>query len=245
MFSATEMRDFTLFSLPHVITLLIFFTTFFMFIYYRQKLVKYKAILKWSLFTILLFCDISLQVHLIVIKQWQVSDLPLHVCSLSALLALYLFLRKNQRMFYLLFFMGFLPPILSMISPDIVHQFPHFRFIRYFLKHSAIPFAVLYFILFEGYRVPRKAVLWSFLSINVIAIPIYLLNRLLDTNFFFLAAPSETKTLLTLFGSGVMYNISLEIVALIVCIITYIPMGILQKEEGKKLRDDKRMVRDK
>jgi hypothetical integral membrane protein (TIGR02206 family) len=202
-----------------------------MVIYYRKKLVKYEAILKWSLFTILLVCDISLQVYLIVIKQWEVSDLPLHVCSLSAFLALYLFLKKNEKVFHLLFFMGALPPILSMVSPDIVHQFPHFRFIRYFLKHSAIPLAVLYFILFEGYRVPRKAVLSSFLIINVIAVPIYFLNQLLDTNFFFISAPTETKTLLTFFGSGIMYNISLEIVALIVCIITYIPMGILQNKE--------------
>lgn len=229
------MRDFTLFSLPHIVTLLIFFTIFSFFIYYRQKLKDYQAVLKWSLFTILLVCETTLQLHLIVIKEWTVSDLPLQVCSISALLALFLFLKKNERMFHLLFFIGTLPPILSMISPDIVHQFPHFRFIRYFLKHSAIPLAILYFILFEGYRVPRKAILSSFFIINLIALPIFFLNRLLGTNFFFLASPSETKTLLTFFGSGIMYNISLEIVSLIVCIITYIPMGILQKKENMKI----------
>jgi hypothetical integral membrane protein (TIGR02206 family) len=104
----------------------------------------------------------------------------------------------------LLFFIGILPPILGMVTPDMVYQFPHFRFIRFFLLHSAIPLSVLYFILFEGYRVPRKAVFFSFLSVNIIAIPIFFLNQLLGTNFFFLASPSETKTLLTFFGSGTM-----------------------------------------
>lgn len=122
-----------------------------------------------------------------------------------------------------------------MVTPDIVYQFPHFRFLKYFLHHSIIPFAVLYFILFEGYRVPRKAVFTSYLSLNVIAVAIFFLNRLLDTNFFFLASPSETETLLSFFGSGIMYYVSLEIAAIIVFIITYIPMGILQKREEKQL----------
>lgn len=236
------MQDFTLFSMPHIVTLLIFFTTFSLFIYYRKKLKLYQAFLKWSLFTILFICEISLQLYLIVIKEWKVSDLPLQICSLSTFLALFLFLKKDPKMFHLLFFIGTLPPIFSMFSPDIVHQFPHFRFIRYFLKHSAIPLAVLYFILFEGYRVPRKAVLSSFLIINLIAVPIFFLNQLLGTNFFFLAAPSEAKTLLTFLGSGIMYNISLEIVALIVCFITYIPMDILQKKENMKLRGDEKII---
>jgi hypothetical integral membrane protein (TIGR02206 family) len=119
-----------------------------------------------------------------------------------------------------------------MVTPDIVYQFPHFRFLKYFLHHSAIPLAVLYFILFEGYRVPREAVITSYLTLNVIAVPIFFLNLLLGTNFFFLASPSETETLLSFFGSGIMYYISLEIAAIIVFMITYIPMGILLKREN-------------
>ncbi|MGG3466880.1 TIGR02206 family membrane protein [Neobacillus pocheonensis] len=238
MFSVTEMRDFTLFSTPHVVTLLIFFTTCFLFVNYRKKLKQHQAIIKWSLFTILLVCEISIQLYLIIVKEWEVSDLPFQVCSLSTLLALFLCLKKSQKMFNLFFFIGSLPPVLSMISPDIVHQFPHFRFIRYFLRHSAIPLAVLYFILFEGYRVPRKAILSSFLTINIIAVPIFFLNQLLGTNFFFLAGPSESTTILSLFGSGITYYIILEALALIVCIITYIPMGILLNKEKKKLSVD-------
>ncbi|WP_374757433.1 TIGR02206 family membrane protein [Neobacillus driksii] len=160
------------------------------------------------------------------------ADIPLQLCSLSTFLSLYLFLKPNQKVFNLLFFIGLLPAILSMVTPDIVYQFPHFRFLKYFLHHSAIPLSVLYFILFEGYRVPRKAVITSYLTLNVIAVPIFYLNRLLDTNFFFLANPSESETLLSFFGSGIMYYISLEVASIIVFVITYIPMGILLKREN-------------
>lgn len=231
MFSVTEMRVFSFFSTQHVVTLILFFVTCFIFVYFRRKLLSYQPIIKWTLFYTLLVCEISLHLWLILTDQWEVGDLPFQLCSLSTFLSLFLFLKKSPKTFHLLYFIGFFPPILSMVTPDIVYQFPHFRFLKYFLHHSAIPLAVLYFILFEGYKVPRKAVLTSFIMVNIIAVPIFFLNILLDTNFFFLASPSESKTLLSFFGSGMMYYINLEIVALIVFIITYIPMGILQKRK--------------
>jgi hypothetical integral membrane protein (TIGR02206 family) len=238
MFSVTKMTDFTMFSMTHVVTLMLFFFTCFLFVYFRKKLKSYQSIIKWTLFSILLASEITMHLWLILTGQWDVSNLPIQLCSLSTFIALYLFLKNNKKVFDLLFFIGILPPILSMVTPDIVYQFPHYRFIKYFLHHSAIPLAVLYFILFEGYRVPRKAILQSFLGLNIIAVPVFFLNQWLDTNFFFLANPSETKTLLTFFGSGVMYYINLEIVAVIVFIMTYIPMGMLIKRENKNVIDE-------
>jgi hypothetical integral membrane protein (TIGR02206 family) len=235
MFSVTGMQGFTFLSMAHVVTFILFFLTCFLFVYYRKKLFSYQYIVKWTLFITLIVCEVSFHLWLILTNQWEVADLPLQLCSLSTFLSLYLFLKPNQKVFNLLFFIGLLPAILSMVTPDIVYQFPHFRFLKYFLHHSAIPLAVLYFILFEGYRVPRKAVLTSFLTLNVIAVPVFFLNIWLDTNFFFLASPSETETLLSFFGSGIMYYINLEIVGIIVFIITYIPMGILLKRENRKV----------
>jgi hypothetical integral membrane protein (TIGR02206 family) len=231
MFSVTGMQTFTFFSTPHVLTLILFFLTCFLFVYYRRGLKSYQNLIKWTLFTTLVLCEVSFHLWLILTNQWEVADLPLQLCSLSTFLSLYLFLKPNQKVFNLLFFIGLLPAILSMVTPDIVYQFPHFRFFKYFLHHSAIPLSVLYFILFEGYRVPRKAVITSYLTLNLIAVPIFFLNRLLDTNFFFLANPSESETLLSFFGSGIMYYITLEVAAIIVFVITYIPMGILLKRE--------------
>jgi hypothetical integral membrane protein (TIGR02206 family) len=237
MFSVTEMRDFTFLSLTHVVTLVLFFLACFSFVYYRKKLRPYKTLIKWTLFSTLLVCEVTMHLWLVLTDQWEVGDLPIQLCSISTFIAMYLFLKRNQKCFNLLFFIGILPPILSMVTPDIIYQFPHYRFLKYFLHHSAIPLAVLYFILFEGYRVSRKAVLLSYLSPNIIAVPVFFLNVKLDTNFFFLANPSETETLLTFFGSGLRYYVSLEIAAIIVFVITYIPMGILQRVERERLKE--------
>lgn len=230
MFSVTDMRTFEHFSLPHIVTLLIFFTVCMILVRYRKNLEPYKTLIKWILFSILLVCVISLQTVLVLLGEWGVGHLPLQLCSISTFLAMYLFLKRNDKVFHLFYFIGLIPPILSMISPDLAHQFPHFRFIRYFLQHSVITLSVFYFILFEGYRVPRNAILFSYIMINIIAVPIFIINLYLGTNFFFLASPTiEVETLLTLFGSGVMYYFYLEMVAILVLFISYIPMTILQK----------------
>lgn len=234
MFSVTEMRDFEMFSLSHIVTLILFLLTFWALVYYRKSLKLYQKTIKWVLFSMLLLSEVSLHLWLILTNQWDVSNLPIQLCSISTFLALFLFLKKSDKVFYLLFFIGIFPPILSMVTPEIGYHFPHFRFIKYFLHHSAIPLAVLYFILFEGYRVPRRAILNSYVYVNIIALPVFFLNQLLGTNFFYLANPTETKTILSFFGSGFMYYINLEIIALLVFIITYIPMGMLQSKEKIK-----------
>lgn len=232
MFSVTGMQGFETFSLMHLVTLFLFIFTCWWLVYYRQALMPYQKIMKWSLFAVLLASEATHHMWMVFTDQWDVSNLPLQLCSLSTFIALFLFLKGNKKAFYLLYFIGAIPPILSMVTPDLIYQFPHYRYIKYFLHHSAIPISVLYFILFEGYRVPRKAVLTSFLTLNVIAVPVFFLNMVLGTNFFYLASPTETKTILSFFGTGVWYYVTLEIAALIVFYITYLPMHYIQKGEN-------------
>lgn len=234
MFSETGMHGFTLFSVEHIAVLLIFFAACCTLVYFRKKHKKYHQMIKWTLFIMLPICEISLQLWLLLTNQWEVSNLPLQLCSISTFLAMYLFWNRNEKVFYLLYFFATLPPILAMVTPEMVYTFPHFRFIEYFLHHSVLPLSAFYFILYEGYRVPRKAIIFTYVTVNIIAVPIFILNQFLGTNFFYLASPTETKTILTYFGNGFWYYMNLEIAALIVFSITYLPMGVLQRKEISK-----------
>lgn len=233
MFSVTEMRTFEIFSIQHIAAFLFFVLVSFSLIYFRRELKPHQSFMKWTLFSILVLSEISAQIWVLATDQWELDSLPLHLCSISTFICIYLFLKPSKKAFYLLYFTGMIPAILSMVTPELFYQFPHYRFIKYFLHHSAIPWSVLFFIVYGGYRVPRKAIWTGFLLLNIIALPIFIINLLLDTNFFYLANPTESKTILSFFGSGIMYYINLEIAAILVFIITYIPMGLLTKRENK------------
>ncbi|WP_449538171.1 YwaF family protein [Ferdinandcohnia sp. Marseille-Q9671] len=233
MFSVSEMQTFGLFSVPHLTVLLLFLGISFFLISLRDYLTPYQSVIKWTFVSILVLSEVSHQIWVVATDQWEIGDLPLHLCSISTFICLYLFLKPSKKAFYLVFFTGLLPPILSMVTPELVYQFPHYRFLKYFLHHATISWSVIYFVFYVGYRVPKKAVWTAFLLLNLIAVPIFIVNLLLDTNFFYLANPTESKTILSFFGSGIMYYITLEIAALVVFFITYIPMWILVKKEEK------------
>lgn len=234
MFSVTGMQGFELFSAEHLVTLGLFFAVCLGMVLFRRQIRPHKNALKWIIFWTLAACQVSHQSWLILTGQWEISNLPLHLCSFSSFLAMYLFLRKSVKGFYVLYFIGGLPAILAMVTPEMSYTFPHFDYIEYFLNHSAIPIAVLYFILFENCRVPRKAILFTFLVVNLIAVPIFIFNFLFETNFFYLASPTESKTILSFFGSGIMYYLNLEAAALIVFSISYTPMWQLIKRENRR-----------
>lgn len=231
MFSAEGMQTFELFSLTHIVTLLIFTVLTFLLIAIREKLWPYQSIIKWTFFSILVASEVSHQIWLVATNQWEIGSLPLHLCSISTFICIFLFLKPSKKAFYLVFFTGLLPPILSMVTPELLHDFPHYRFLKYFLHHATIAWSVLYFVFYEGYRVPRKAVWTAFLLLNLIAVPIFFINLLLDTNFFYLANPTESTTILSYFGSGITYYLTLEFAGIIVFLINYIPMAIWMKKE--------------
>lgn len=234
MFLVSEMQTFEMFSFPHIAVLVLFMASCLILVYFRTTLKPYQSFIKWTLFSMLILSEVTHHIWLVATSQWEIGSLPLQLCSLSTFMAIYLFLRPNKKVFYLLFFTGILPPILSMVTPELIYQFPHYRFIKYFLHHGAISWAVLYFIVYEGYRVPRKAVWNAFFLLNIIALPVFFINRILDTNFFYLANPTDSQTILSFFGSGIMYYLNLELAALLVFFITYLPMGMLIKRERKK-----------
>ncbi|NLP49408.1 TIGR02206 family membrane protein [Bacillus sp. RO1] len=233
MFSVNSMQSFELFSVEHILTFFVFVGICFMLVHFRRDLKPHQTKIKWTLFIILLTCEITHQIWVLSTNQWGVEDLPIQLCSVSTFIAIYLFLRSNEKLFHLLYFIGFIPPILSMVTPEMVYQFPHYRFLKYFLHHSAIPLAVLYFIFYEGYRVPKKAVIRSFIALNILAAPIFFINMFLGTNFFYLANPTESKTILSFFGSGFWYYINLELAALLIFFLTYIPMARLMRRERR------------
>jgi len=111
MFSVTGMQGFELFSAEHLITLGIFFGVCLGLVLFRNQIRPHKNVLKWIIFWTLVACQVSHQSWLILTGQWQIGDLPLHMCSMSSFLAMYLFLRKSVKGFYVLYFIGSLPAI--------------------------------------------------------------------------------------------------------------------------------------
>jgi hypothetical integral membrane protein (TIGR02206 family) len=227
MFSPDRMLDFQLFSLAHLLTLFVFVLLIAGLIYCFAK----RTNIKWIgtiLVCTLSISEISYQIWSVKNGIWSFqSTLPLHLCSISTFIGIYLYFKRSSRLFYLFLYIGFIPPILAIITPDNPYAFPHYRYIKYFLHHMAIPLMVVYLFLYDHYPLRKRSILYGLGLVNCLAVPIFILNKLSGSNYFFLAGPPEGNTPLSWFGEGIMYIVSLEFAAIIVFSINYLLFKLL------------------
>jgi hypothetical integral membrane protein (TIGR02206 family) len=222
MFSPEKMMNFQMFSSVHLLTLLLFaFITAGIFL----CLSKFSNV-KWIgtiLVCTLCISEISYQMWTISNGIWSIQKtLPLHLCSISTFIGIYLYFKRGSRLFYLFLYIGFIPPILALISPDIPYAFPHYRYIKYFLHHMAIPLMVLYLFYYDHYPLRKGSILYGLGLVNCLAVPIYIVNKVSGSNYFFLSGPPEGNTPLLWFGDGITYIVNLEIAAVIVFSLNYL-----------------------
>jgi hypothetical integral membrane protein (TIGR02206 family) len=244
MFSPYKMTDFQLFSLTHVVTLLLFFLAAAAMVKWFGKSRNSRWIGTFLVF-VLCASEISYQIWSLVNGNWTIqSTLPLHLCSISTFIGVYLYFQRDSKFFYLFLYIGFIPPILALLTPDNPYSFPHYRYIKYFLHHMAIPLMVLFLFYHDRYQVRKSSIFYGLGLLNCLAVPIFILNKVSGSNYFFLAGPPEGTTPLLWFGDGIVYIINLEISALIVFTINYLLFRKLEGRRGNE-RDSSFIVRER
>ncbi|WP_175991347.1 TIGR02206 family membrane protein [Bacillus sp. Marseille-Q1617] len=227
MFSPEKMMYFQLFSGEHLLTLLLFvlFASGILWCFSRYTDFKWLGTI---LAGTLCISETSYQIWMAYHGLWAIQTaLPLQLCSISTFIGIYLYFKRNSRLFYLFLYIGFIPPILALITPDNPYSFPHFRYIKYFIHHMAIPLMVLYLFYFDHYPLRKRSILYGFGLLNCLAVPIYILNKLIGSNYFFLSGPPEGNTPLLWFGDGIVYIFNLEIAALFVFSLNYLMFKML------------------
>ncbi|MGD6802957.1 TIGR02206 family membrane protein [Rossellomorea aquimaris] len=216
-----EMTDFQMFSVTHIVVLSLFFGLMLTFVLLKKdKLPKGIGI---CLLTILIGSEISYQIWAVTYEVWDARFfLPLQLCSFSTFFGIYLFWKRNKTVFYFYYYIGLFPPILALITPDLIYDFPHYRFFKFFLHHMAIPLMTVYLYKTKEYTLPLNSIWQGMLMLNIMILPIYILNVFLGSNYFFLNGPPEGNTALSLFGSGIQYYVNLEIAALIIFFVSFL-----------------------
>ncbi|WP_349409425.1 TIGR02206 family membrane protein [Pseudalkalibacillus sp. SCS-8] len=220
-------RNFTLFSTSHFImisVLTILIVTLFLFGSRIRKNTKYQHHIRWTLFTVLVLSELSYQLWSLMNGVWDLRiHLPFHLCSISSLAILYFLLKPNESRFQLVYFIAFLPPVLAIVTPDLLYGYPHYRFFQFFIHHMTLVVTVFYAILILRLRPKFASIFKAVFFINILALPLHYLNRSIGSNYLFLEGPPASDTLLSWFGTGYWYIINLEIVMFVAFLITYLP----------------------
>lgn len=225
---------FRMFGLEHVLILLLIIMMSVTMYVLRSRLSKKRAVKKVMILG-LLFSEISYHLWAVSNDMWTVKVfLPLQLCSLNILLSIVLLLTDNRKLFAFVYLFGLTGAIQGLLTPELYQEPWHFRFIQYFIAHAFIVWTALYYGIVKSFKISWAQFFMSFVWLNVYALGVYVLNAAIDANYMFLMEKPANASLMDYLGPHPWYILALELVAMSLCLLVFIPV----KEKSRVIRKD-------
>ncbi len=157
------------------------------------------------------------------------TDLPLHLCNIISLfLPVFALVRKNW-MYEILLFWVFAGTTQAMITPDLVHGFPHYNYLKYWIVHAGLVVFMFYATLVYGMRPNVCSIFKSFFALQIYFVAMLLVNKLLGSNYFFISEKPPHGSLLDYFGEWPYYILVAELIVFPYFFIIYLPFHLSRK----------------
>lgn len=225
------------FSLAHLAMLLLLLLGFILFFLLAPRLKRssFHHPFRWLLAGFMVLGEISWHTWLLVNGEWGLNySLPLELCSISALLAVALLITRRPGFFPFVYFCGIAGATQALLTPALEFSYPHFRYFHFFAVHGAIILAALFMIRVEGMRPRLSSVGKALLQLNLFALVVGRLNGMTGGNYMFLKEKPAGPSLLDWLGPWPWYLLSLELVALGLFLLLYLPFIRMGKLGGNK-----------
>ena len=173
------------------ITITVFFMLCYFFIGFKIKEKHIKTFMKISSLLVL-FMTLSNHIILLINDSWTLkSNIPIHLCSVSALICCFIgFTKKNQLLYEFLFYAGIIGGLLSILTPQItLYNEYYFFYIMFYFKHASI----IAIPLFMRYGLNMKLTKFSWLKVfglvNLLLLFVLPINALIDSNYLYVSRP--------------------------------------------------------
>lgn len=108
------------------------------------------------------------------------------------------------------------------------------RWLIYFISHGLLVLAPLWLAIVEGFRPTLRSVARVLIGGNVVAAVVFVVNQAIGSNYMFLARKPGSASLLDVLGPWPVYLVWLEVLALIMVGLMYVPYAV-----GDRFRRDR------
>lgn len=186
---------------------------------------KLRKQIRYGLAGLLIINQIARHLWMAYYERWSIQwDLPLHLCSIVVWLSAYMLITKNYRVFEQVYFMGIGGALQALITPDAnTYGFGHFYLWQFFMAHGSIIIASAYMAIVEGYSPTWASIKNVFVWGNGYLVVVTLINLIIGSNYLYTLHKPHVPTLLDYMGPWPWYVLSGEGVALIMCVLLYLP----------------------
>lgn len=225
-FSSKSINSFELFGIEHLFMISIYQLGILILLIYSRRIQDHSKIahsLRWGFFLLLVTSEVSYQVWGIVNQNWNSPEfVPFQLCSMAGIITMIALLTKNTRLIQLILFISIVPSFLAVLTPELHHGFPQFRFWQFFIHHLVLSWSALFLVLIKLSKVTFKDTIIAYTYLLGYAAVIgFIINPILNANYLFLARTPSANTPLNHLGDGFWYYFNLCVVGLLVYLVIF------------------------
>jgi len=187
--------------------------------------------------TISILVELSWHTWKASIGEWTAQEmLPLHVCSVFVVLNAIMMLARNYRIYEISYFLAIGGAMQAMLTPDAgIYGMGHFRAWQTLIAHAMIMTGPIYMTVVEGFRPTWKSLGRVFIFANLYMLVITPFNLLIGSNYMFTIHKPVTASLMDMLHPWPWYLLELELIALVICVVLYLPFAIKDWRSRRQL----------
>ena len=219
---------FILFGTVHLVTLLVIVLFILFLMRFKGASEETRLKVRWSLAIVLWLVEGSWHIWNIAIGTWTIQTmLPLHMCSVLIWLTGFMLIFKKYSIYEFVYFLGIGGALQALLTPDVgIYGFPHFRYIQTFMSHGLLVSSGIYMTVVEGFRPTWKSILRIFVIANIYMVVVFFINSVIGSNYLLINGKPPMATVIDLLPAWPWYIPWLEFIALVTCLLLYIPFII-------------------
>ncbi len=226
-------EPFQLFGTGHLIALAIIALINLSFIWLRKSNDrKLKDRVRYTIAALLVISEGSWHIWNIAIGEWTIqTHLPFHLCAVLVWTSLIMLLTRNYFIYEFAYFLGIAGASQALLTPEAgIYGFPHYRVFQTIVAHGSIVTAAIFMTVVEGYRPYWSSFKRVFLWTNIYMVIVTGINLLIGSNYLYTLHKPESASLMDLLGPWPWYLLSVELVALILCTLLYLPFVLKDRK---------------
>ncbi|WP_370391093.1 TIGR02206 family membrane protein [uncultured Winogradskyella sp.] len=151
------------------------------------------------------------------------TDLPLDICNLIGLLLPILMWKPSQKYFPFFYFYIMAGTTQPVFAPHLFNGFPNFVFLKFWILHSGLIVYILFISVTLDYKVKLKDIWPVFLGLQVYALFVFIINKIIGSNYIYLIEKPPTASVLDYFGPWPVYIFVADLIFLVLCFLVYLP----------------------
>lgn len=165
---------------------------------------------------------------------WQYS-LPLELCNVVLIACIISLLWPNRLSTEIAYFWGLGGVLQANVTPDITQGFPSWQYFLFFFSHGITLIAIAFLVSDREFRVRKRSVLRMMIALNVYGLVVGAIDAVTGWNYGYLRQKPGMPSIMDFMGPWPWYLVSIEITALIIFLLLYLPWHFLSHGERDKL----------